>query len=264
MAERLKGRVAFVVGAGCITDDWGNGNATSVLYAREGARVICVDRDRRAAERTRDLIVEEGGDAIALEADIASAAAIDDAVEHGVRKYGRIDILHNNVGILEMGGPEKVDEATWDRVMDVNIKGVYLTCRRILPIMTAQGAGAIVNISSVASNRWLFAPAVTYYASKAALNQLTQAIAVEYAGRGIRCNAVLPGLMNTPMVVEPYRALFGSVDAMIAARNAVCPTGKMGSPWDVAYASLFLASDEAKYVNGALLPVDGGLSCKSA
>jgi NAD(P)-dependent dehydrogenase (short-subunit alcohol dehydrogenase family) len=262
MIDRLKGRIAFVFGAGCVSDDWGNGNATAVLYAREGARVICVDRNRRAAERTCDLILSEGGDAIALEADIASSAAVNEAVGRGLEAYGRIDILHNNVGILEIGGPQQIDETTWDRVMAVNLKGFYLTCRRVLPIMTAQGGGAIVNISSIASNRWLGASAVTYYSSKAAVNQLTQTIAVEYAAKGIRCNAVLPGLMNTPMVVEPYRALYGSVDAMIAARDAACPTGKMGSPWDVAYASLFLASDEAKYVNGALLPVDGGLSCK--
>jgi NAD(P)-dependent dehydrogenase (short-subunit alcohol dehydrogenase family) len=264
MVDRLKGRVAFVVGAGCVSDEWGNGNATAALYGREGARVICLDRNRRAAERTRDLILHEGGIAIALEADIASSAAVNEAVARGVETYGRIDILHNNVGILEIGGPEQIDEETWDRVMAVNLRGFYLTCRRVLPIMTAQGGGAIVNISSIASNRWLGASAITYYTSKAAINQLTQAIAVEYAAKGIRCNAVLPGLMNTPMVVEPYRALYGSVDEMVAARDAACPTGKMGSPWDVAYASLFLASEEAKYINGALLPVDGGLSCKSA
>ncbi|GJD51717.1 2,5-dichloro-2,5-cyclohexadiene-1,4-diol dehydrogenase LinX [Methylobacterium crusticola] len=262
MVDRLKNRVAFVVGAGCVSEDWGNGNATAVLYAREGARVICVDRSQEAAERTRDLILGEGGTAIALRADIAISSTVSEAVHAGMEVYGRIDILHNNVGILEIGGPEEIGEATWDRIMDVNLKGFYLTSRSVLPIMTAQGGGAIVNISSVASNRWLGAPATTYYASKAAVNQLTQTLAVQYAARGIRCNAVLPGLMNTPMVVEPYRALYGSVDEMIAARDAVCPTGKMGTPWDVAYASLFLASDEAKYVNGVLLPVDGGLSCK--
>jgi NAD(P)-dependent dehydrogenase (short-subunit alcohol dehydrogenase family) len=264
MSRRIEDRIALVAGAGCVGDDWGNGNAAAVLYAREGARVICVDRSLAAAERTRDLIRGEGGEAIALEADIASSAAVDAAVRHGVEAYGRIDILHNNVGILEIGGPVETDEATWDRVMAVNLKGFYLTCRAVLPIMAAQGRGAIVNISSIASNRWLGASSITYYASKAGVNQLTQAIAVQYAARGIRCNAVLPGLMNTPMVVEPYRAIYGSVDEMIATRDSLCPTGKMGTPWDVAYASLFLASDEAKYVNGALLPVDGGLSCKSA
>ncbi len=263
MSNRLKDRTAIVFGAGCVSDDWGNGNATSVLYAREGAHVACVDRNGRSAERTRDLILAEGGQAIAIEADISSSAAVDEAVRRTVDAYGRIDILHNNVGILEIGGPVETDEATWDRVMDINLKGFYLTCRAVLPIMAAQAYGAIVNISSIASNRWLGASSVTYYASKAAINQLTQAIAVEYAARGIRCNAVLPGLMNTPMVVEPYRAIYDSVDEMIARRNALCPTGKMGTAWDVAHASLFLASDEAKYVNGALLPVDGGLSCKS-
>jgi NAD(P)-dependent dehydrogenase (short-subunit alcohol dehydrogenase family) len=263
MVGRLRDRVALVAGAGCISDDWGNGNATAVLYAREGARVVCVDRNHHAAQRTRDLILAEGVDAIAIEADITASAAVDEAVRRGIEAFGRIDILHNNVGIIEMGGPEQTDEATWDRVMAVNVKGFYLTCRRVLPFMTAQGGGAIVNVSSIASNRWLGVPAVTYYTSKAAVNQLTQTIAVQYAAKGIRCNAVLPGLMNTPMVVEPYRAIYGSVEALVAARDAMCPTGKMGTPWDVAYASLFLASDEAKYVNGALLPVDGGLSCKS-
>jgi NAD(P)-dependent dehydrogenase (short-subunit alcohol dehydrogenase family) len=264
MSGRLQDRVALVAGAGCISDDWGNGNATAVLYAREGARVVCVDRSHCAAERTRDLILAEGGTAIAIEADITLSAAVDEAVRRSVETFGRIDILHNNVGILEMGGPEQTEEETWDRVMAVNVKGFYLTCRRVLPIMTGQGGGAIVNVSSIASNRYLGVPAVTYYTSKAAVNQFTQTIAVQYAAHGIRCNAVLPGLMNTPMVIEPYRALYGSVAALVAARDAMCPTGKMGTPWDVAYASLFLASDEAKYVNGVLLPVDGGLSCKSA
>lgn len=262
MPHRLTDKIAFVMGAGCIGEGWGNGKATSVLFAREGATVICVDRDLASAERTVAVIAEEGGRAEALRADITSAADIDAAVGAAISRHGRIDILQNNVGIAEPGGPEAIDEAGWDRVMDVNLKGFFLTCKRVLPEMVRQGGGAIVNVSSVASITTISVPMISYYSSKAAVNHFTRAIAVEYAPKGIRCNAVLPGLMNTPMIVEPYRHVYASMDDMIAKRDAMVPMGKMGTAWDVAQASLFLASDEAKYISGALLPVDGALTCK--
>ncbi|WP_439572162.1 SDR family NAD(P)-dependent oxidoreductase [Phreatobacter sp.] len=263
MAERLKDKIAFVMGAGFIGEGWGNGKATAVHFAREGAAVICVDRDLASAERTAAIISEEGGKAEALRADITSASDIDAAVCDVIARHGRIDILQNNVGIAEPGGPEAIDEASWDRVMDVNLKGFFLTCKRVLPEMVRQGGGAIVNVSSVASITTIAVPMISYYSSKAAVNHFTRAIAVEYASKGIRCNAVLPGLMNTPMIVEPYRHVYASVDDMIAKRDAMVPMGKMGTAWDVAYASLFLASDEAKYISGVLLPVDGALTCQT-
>jgi len=263
MSQRLKDKIAFVMGAGCVGEGWGNGKATAVLFAREGATVICVDRDLASAERTAALIEGEGGKAEALRADITSAADIDSVVGETVARHGRIDILQNNVGIAEPGGPETIDEASWDRVLSVNLKGFFLTCKRVLPEMVRQGGGAIVNVSSVASITTISVPMISYYSSKAGVNHFTRAVAVEYAPKGIRCNAVLPGLMNTPMIVEPYKKVYNSVDDMIAKRDAMVPMGKMGTAWDVAHASLFLASDEAKYISGVLLPVDGALTCRT-
>jgi len=263
MSQRLKDKIAFVMGAGCVGEGWGNGKATAVLFAREGATVICVDRDLASAERTVASIEGEGGKAHALRADITSAADIDTAVSAAISRHGRIDILQNNVGIAEPGGPETIDEESWDRVMAVNLKGFFLTCKRVLPEMVKQGGGAIVNVSSVASVTTISVPMISYYSSKAGVNHFTRAVAVEYASKGIRCNAVLPGLMNTPMIVEPYKDVYDSVDDMIARRDAMVPMGKMGTAWDVAHASLFLASDDAKYISGALLPVDGALTCRT-
>jgi NAD(P)-dependent dehydrogenase (short-subunit alcohol dehydrogenase family) len=180
-----------------------------------------------------------------------------------MQAYGRIDILHNNVGILAVGGPEETSEELWDRHIAVNVKSMFLTCKYVLPIMVRQGRGAIVNISSIASIRYTGYPSVAYNASKGAVNQLTQNIAVQYASKGIRANCVLPGLMNTPMIREPLKDAYGpgGAEEMVRQRDALVPLGKMGEAWDVAYASLFLASGEAKYITGALLVVDGGLSC---
>jgi len=263
MSKRLEGKIAVVMGAGCIGEGWGNGKATAVLFSREGAVVACVDRNLDAAEETAKVIVGEGGMAFAVRADVTSAGDIDVVTKDVLSRHGRIDILQNNVGIADPVTPtEQVTEDSWDRVLDVNLKGVFLTCRRIMPEMAKNGSGAVVNVSSLASIRVIGLPMVSYYASKAGVNHLTQALAVEYAPAGLRCNAVLPGLMNTPMIYEPYKNVYDNLDDMIARRDAMVPTGKMGDAWDVANASLFLASDEAKYINGALLPVDGGMSAK--
>jgi len=264
MCMRLKNKVALVFGAGSCGPGWGNGKATSVLYAREGAKVVAVDKNLSAAEETRSIIASEKGDCIALAADVTRADEVEAVVKKCVDTYGRIDVLHNNVGIAEIGGPVETSEESWDRVMDVNIKSMFLTCKYVLPIMEAQRSGAIINISSVASIRWSGVPYIGYYASKAAVNNFTQAVALQYANKGIRVNAILPGLMHTPMVVQALEQFFGNAEEVIKQRNAACPTGKMGDAWDVAYASLFLASDEAKYITGVLLVVDGGVSCKCA
>lgn len=260
MSRRLQDKVAIVMGAGCVGEGWGNGKATAVLFAREGARVVCVDRNADAAETTTSIIREEGGEAVAMRADITSAADVDTVTRATLERYGRIDILQNNVGIAKTGPTETMTDESWQRHLDVNLTGMFNCCRRIMPEIAP--GGAVVNISSVASIRVIGVPMVGYYATKGAVNQMTQALAIEYAQRGVRCNAVLPGLMHTPMIVEPYRAVYDDIDDMIAKRNAMCPTGSMGDAWDVAYASLFLASPEAKYITGALLPVDGGISCK--
>ncbi|MGB6433414.1 MAG: SDR family NAD(P)-dependent oxidoreductase, partial [Bradyrhizobium sp.] len=197
---RLSGKTAIVVGAGSIGPGWGNGKATAVTFAREGAQVFCVDRNRSAAEETAAIIAGEGGKAVAFKADAARGEDIAAMVAACLKAYGRIDVLDNNVGIAELGGVVEVSEADWDRVFAVNLKSAYLTMKHVIPLMDRQGGGSIINISSIASIRYTGVPYATYYATKAALNHLTRTTAVEYAKRRIRVNAILPGLMKTPMV----------------------------------------------------------------
>jgi len=263
MAGRLQGRVALVFGAGSVGEGWGNGKACAVAYAREGARVACVDLDEGAAAVTAGIIAEEGGEAIALPADVTSLDAVRRATDETLRRFGAIDILHNNVGISAPGGPVEASEESWDRVMDVNAKSMFLTCKSALPVMVEAGRGAIVNISSLAGIRWTGYNYASYYASKAAVIQFTRGVAIEYARRGIRANAILPGLMDTPHIYQQIAGFYGSVEEMVAARHELSPTGRMGTAWDVAHAAVFLASDEAAYVNGVALPVDGGLHAKA-
>jgi NAD(P)-dependent dehydrogenase (short-subunit alcohol dehydrogenase family) len=260
---RLDGKVALVTGAGSIGPGWGNGKAAAVLYAREGARVLALDVNPQAAEETRDIIREEGGQCEAVTADASRAEDVKSAVGRCLAHYGRVDVLHNNVGIVQVGGPVEIEEDEWDRLIAVNLKSVYLACKFCIPHMLEQGGGAIVNVSSVASVRYTGYPSASYNASKGAINQLTQNIAVQYADRGIRANCVLPGLMDTPQIRAYVTSGYGGgVEEMLRKRNETCPMRRMGTAWDVAFASLFLASDEARYITGAQLVVDGGLSCK--
>jgi NAD(P)-dependent dehydrogenase (short-subunit alcohol dehydrogenase family) len=226
--------------------------------------VLAIDVNRDAVEETCAIIRGEGHRAETFVADVSDAGQVDAMVRHCLTTLGRVDVLHNNVGIVEVGGCADASERSWDRVLDVNLTSMFLTCKAVLPHMERQGRGVIVNISSVSGIRWLGVPYVSYSASKAAILGLTQSIALEYARKGIRANCILPGLMNTPMIVKPLAGVYGEgdVERMMAARAAQCPTGAMGDAWDVAYAALFLASDEARYITGAQLVVDGGLSCK--
>ncbi|PSO20987.1 glucose 1-dehydrogenase [Bradyrhizobium sp. MOS003] len=265
--DRLKGKVAMVVGAGSIGPGWGNGKATAVTFAREGAQVFCVDRNGAAAEETAEIITGEGGKAIAFTADVSRANEIEAMVAACLKAYGRIDVLDNNVGIAEMGSVVEVAEESWDRVFSVNLKSAYLAMKHAIPVMLKQGGGSIINISSIASIRHVGISYVSYNASKAAMNQLTRSTAVEFAKGHVRVNAILPGLMKTPMVehsaglANSYAK--GDVEAMWRARDAQVPMGHMGEAWDVANAALFLASDESKYVTGIELVVDGGITCKA-
>jgi NAD(P)-dependent dehydrogenase (short-subunit alcohol dehydrogenase family) len=263
MSDRLKGKVALVTGAGSSGPGWGNGKATAVLFAREGARVFAVDRDAAAVEETRAIIAGESGTCAAHVADVSRAADVEAMVSACLDVYGRIDVLHNNVGVLAVGGPVEMSEEEWERLLAVNVKSMFLTCKYVLPVMESQGSGAIVNVSSITSRRWIGYPCVAYAASKGAVNQLTRNIALQYAAKGIRANAILPGLMNTPMIREPLKDAYGpgGVDEMIRRRDAMVPMGRMGDAWDVACAALYLASDESRYVTGVELVVDGGLSC---
>jgi NAD(P)-dependent dehydrogenase (short-subunit alcohol dehydrogenase family) len=264
--DRLKGKIAMVVGAGSIGPGWGNGKATAVTFAREGAKVFCVDRKAEAAEETVRLIVSEGGEAAAFTADVSRAAEVEAMVAACLKSYGRIDVLDNNVGIAEMGSVVDVSEEKWDRVFAINLKSAYLAMKHVIPAMQRQGGGSIINISSIASIRDLGISYVTYATTKAAMNQMTRTTAVQFARDHVRVNAILPGLMKTPMVehsaglAESYAK--GDVEAMWQARDAQVPMGHMGEAWDVANAALFLASNESKYVTGIALVVDGGITCK--
>jgi NAD(P)-dependent dehydrogenase (short-subunit alcohol dehydrogenase family) len=265
--DRLKGKIAMVVGAGSIGPGWGNGKATAVTFAREGAEVFCVDRNAAAAEETVGIIKSEGGKAAAFTADVSRAAEVEAMVDACLKAYGRIDVLDNNVGIAEMGSVVEVTEAEWDRVFAVNLKSAYFAMKRVIPVMVKQGGGSIINISSIASIRHVGISYVSYGTSKAAMNQMTRTTAVEFAADYVRVNAILPGLMKTPMVehsaglAASYAA--GDVEAMWRARDAQVPMGHMGEAWDVANAALFLASDESRYITGIELVVDGGLTCRA-
>jgi NAD(P)-dependent dehydrogenase (short-subunit alcohol dehydrogenase family) len=264
--ERLNGKTAMVVGAGSIGPGWGNGKATAVTFAREGAQVFCVDRNGKAAQETIDIIASEGGNATAFTADVSRASDVEAMVAACLKAYGRIDALDNNVGIAETGSVVDVSEADWDRVFAVNLKSAYLAMKHVIPVMVRQGGGSIINISSIAAIRHTGVSYVTYAATKAAMNQMTRTTAVEFAPKQVRVNAILPGLMKTPMVEHSagLAASYakGDVEAMWRARDAQVPMGRMGDAWDVANAALFLASDESRYITGIELVVDGGVTLK--
>ena len=265
--NRLKGKTAMVVGAGSIGPGWGNGKATAATFAREGAQVFCVDRNGAAAEETVNIIKSEGGKATAFTADVSRAADVEAMVAACMKTYGRIDVLDNNVGIAEMGDVVEVSEAEWDRVFAVNLKSAFLAMKHVIPLMQKQGGGSIINISSIASIRHVGISYVSYGTSKAAMNMMTRTTAVQFARDHVRVNAILPGLMKTPMVehskglADSYAG--GDVEAMWRARDAQVPMGHMGDAWDVANAALFLASDESKYITGIELIVDGGITVRS-
>ena len=263
MGDRVKGKVAIVTGAGSVGPGMGNGKASAILYAREGARVMLVDYNLEAAEETRRLIEEEGGSCLAFRADVSKSQDCQNMIEKCIQTFGRIDILHNNVGITTPGGAVEISEEDWDRVMNINLKSMFLTCKYALPYMEKQRSGVIINIASVNAVRTLPVVAIAYAASKAGVIALTREIAIQYASKGIRANVILPGLMNTPMIVAQLTEAYGgSVEEMMRRRDDMCPMGRQGEGWDTAHAALFLASDEAKYITGAALVVDGGLTCQ--
>jgi NAD(P)-dependent dehydrogenase (short-subunit alcohol dehydrogenase family) len=261
MDKRFQDKVVAVFGAGSTGDGWSNGKAAAVLYARAGARVVAIDVRAEAAAETDEIIRGEGGICEAAQADVRNPQDIERTVEDILGKWGRIDVLHNNVGITEMDDPVSGSEEGWHRVMEVNLTSVFLTCKYVLPHMMSQKSGAIINISSTASLQINQHPYFSYYASKSGVNHLTRALAVHYAPYGIRANAVLPGVMDTPLIYQQIAGQFRNTEEMIRSRNAASPMGHMGTAWDVAHAALFLASEEAKYITGVCLPVDGGKSC---
>lgn len=260
---RLADRIAVVVGAGQTPGETiGNGRATALRFAQEGATVLCVDRDLESAEATVALITDKGGNASALQADVTVEAQCARISEVCLERYQRLDVLHNNVGIGRGDrGVTSMTETAWDEIFSTNVKGIMLCCKHAVPVMRDQGAGVITNISSVAAV--CAVGLVAYKSSKAALNAYTHALATANARYGVRANVISPGLMNTPMAIEGNVAAGADRDTLIAARHARVPLGaRMGSAWDVANAALFLASDEAGFITGVNLPVDGGQSAR--
>lgn len=264
MDKRLNEKVAVVIGAGQTPGDTiGNGRAISVLFARHGARVLLVDRHVTSAEDTKKLIDEEGGTSSTFQADITNEHDCKIIAEHCVKTYGRIDILVYNVGIGSNDNDvPRLTEEAWDSIFNTNLKGLFLTCKHVLPIMKEQGGGAIVNISSIAAV--CHSRTTAYKVSKAGVNALTHQMAIKNAKNGIRVNTIMPGLMNTPMAIEGISTAFGiKKEDLIKTRNETVPLkGGMGDAWDTAYAALFLASDEAKFITAVILPVDGGQSAR--
>ena len=263
---RLKDRVAIVVGAGQSPGEgMGNGRATALTFAREGAKVLCVDRDLISAQETVDMIAAKGGTAAAFKADVTKDAEIKAMVSDVMKRWGRIDVLHNNVGVSLAGGDAEllsISEEAFDRCVAINLKSCILAAKHVIPIMRQQKSGAIINISSMAAITTY--PYVAYKATKSAMIAFTEQLAHQNADYGIRANVILPGLMDTPMAVDTRAREWHKTRAEVAAeRDSKVPLRKkMGTAWDVANAALFLASDEANFITGVTLPVDGGASVR--
>ncbi|MCO5120712.1 MAG: SDR family oxidoreductase [Burkholderiaceae bacterium] len=267
MNRRLEGKVAVVTGCGSSGPGWGNGKAIATLLSRMGASVFGCDVNLAAASETKELIDREGGRIQISGCDVADPLAVEGLIKTCIETYGDIDILVNNVGIARLGGAVELDLADWRMVMDVNVTSMFLTAKYTIPSMLRKGSGSIVNIGSVAGVRDSGVPYISYSASKAAVLGLSRSIAMQYAKNKIRSNVLMPGLMNTPMIQVPSINLSAgyksaNVEEMLEKRNQQCPTGEMGDAWDVAYTTLWLASDEAKYITAAEIVVDGGLTAR--
>ncbi len=261
MAGRLQGKIAIITGAGCVGPGWGNGRAAAVIFAREGARIFAVDLKPDAMEETVARAREAGGEIATHTCDATKADLVADMVAACVKTYGRVDILVNNVGGSAPGGAVAQSEDAWHRQLDFNLTSVFLSCKYVIPEMEKVGGGSIVNTASTSGLRWTGAAQVGYASSKAAIIHFSRVTAVEYAKKNIRVNTVVPGQMHTPMVetrLAGQRA-GGDVDALLQSRLARIPLGFMGDGRDTAHAALFLASDEARFVTGTEIVVDGGM-----
>jgi NAD(P)-dependent dehydrogenase (short-subunit alcohol dehydrogenase family) len=267
MTKRLEGRIAIVTGAGSIGPGWGNGRAIAVRFAEEGAKVFAVDREPARLAETVERVEAIGGTGGTIEThqcDVTDGGAIAAMVQACLAVFGRIDVLVNNVGGSAAGGPVDMSEKTWDDQVDYNLKSVFLGCKHVLPVMERQGGGAIVNVASTSALRWTGSAQVAYAATKAGVIQLSRVVAVQYAPKNIRVNAVVPGQLHTPMVearLAKQRA-GGDVKAILAQRAKRIPLPVEGDGRDTANAALFLASDEARFVTGTEIVVDGGMSVR--
>ena len=264
MSARLQNRIAIVTGAGSVGPGWGNGRATCVRFAEEGAKIFAIDRDPDKTAETVERVTAVGGEIVTYQCDVTSNESVAAMVKACVDRFGRIDVLVNNVGGSAHGGPVDMPEEVWDAQVDYNLKSVFLTCKHVLPIMEKQKSGAIVNVASTSGIRFTGAFQVGYAATKAGVIQLSRVVAVQYAAKGIRVNTVVPGQLHTPMVearLARQRA-GGDVKALLEQRQKRIPIGFMGDGRDTANAALFLASDEARFITGTEIVVDGGMTVR--
>jgi len=261
---RLQDRIAIVTGAGCVGPGWGNGRAIAVRFAEEGARIFAIDRDLDTVRETIDRVKAVGGEIVTHQCDVTDAASVEAMVKTCVDRFGRIDILVNNVGGSAHGGPVEMSEEVWDAQVDHNLKSVFLMLKYVLPEMERQKSGAVVNIASTSGLRWTGAAQVAYAATKAGVIQLSRVVAVQYADKGIRVNTVVPGQLHTPMVEARLagQRTGGDVEALLKSRLKRIPIGFTGDGRDTANAALFLVSDEARFVTGTEIVVDGGMTAR--
>jgi NAD(P)-dependent dehydrogenase (short-subunit alcohol dehydrogenase family) len=262
--RRLAGKVALVTGAGSIGPGWGNGRAITVRFAEEGAQVFGVDRDLERLVETTERVAAAGGVFASAACDVTQSDSIAAMVAQCIERFGRIDVLVNNVGGSAKGGPVEMSEEIWDAQVDHNLKSVFLSCKHVLPHMLAQGGGAIVNLASTSGLRWTGAAQIAYAATKAAVIQFSRVLAVQYAGQHIRVNTVVPGQLHTPMVESRLagQRAGGDVETLLKQRQSRIPLPFMGDGRDTAAAALYLASDEARFVTGTEIVVDGGMSVR--
>ena len=264
MNARFNNKVAIVTGAGCVGAGWGNGRAIAVRLAEEGAKVFAVDRERERLEETLELAGAARVSITPWVCDVTSSQSVAAMAQACIDSCGTIDILVNNVGGSAAGGAVELAEETWDLQVDVNLKSVFLTCKHVLPTLLAKGAGAVVNISSTSGMRWTGSAQVAYAATKAGVIQMSRVMAVQHAAQGVRVNSVVPGQLHTPMVETRLarQRTGGDVGALLAQRQKRIPLGFMGDGRDTASAALFLASDEARFITGTELVVDGGMTAR--
>jgi len=264
MTARLQGKIALILGAGSVGPGWGNGRAMAVRFAEEGAKVFGVDKDMARMTETVERIQALGGEIETATCDVTHSTEIAKIVQQCMEKWGRIDILINNVGGSASGGPVELDEDVWDAQVDSNLKSVFLSCKHVLPIMEKQGNGAIINMSSTSGIRWTGSAQVAYAATKAGVIQLSKVVAIQYAKKGIRVNTIVPGQLHTPMVEVRLagQRSGGDVEKLLEQRQARIPLPFMGDGRDTANAAVFLASDEARFITGTEIVVDGGMSVR--
>jgi NAD(P)-dependent dehydrogenase (short-subunit alcohol dehydrogenase family) len=262
--KRFSDKTALVIGAGTAGGGWGNGKAIAAQFAREGAKVVCFDLDATLAEEAAQTIRDEGFDAVGIGGNATSSEDVKAAVDRAVSEYGGLDLLANNVGIVVPGDVVSLSEEDFDKVFAVNLKSCFLSMKHAIPEMLKRGGGAIVNVSSISSIRYLGKNYVGYYSSKAAMNHMTRVTAAEYAARQVRVNAVLPGLMDTPMARASAQRNWGAtpekMEELWKERAERVPMQWLGDAWDIARAAAFLASDEARFITGQTLTVDGGMT----